>query len=104
MEGYPKLFLTSFALSSGTNILKSGVCIKECPVEAGKDFYGADCKSNKKVSCSARKTYHTYDAWDFCLPYDREALTDKEKAGYDYIMQWLTDSTIGIAFDDMYKA
>jgi hypothetical protein len=106
MEGYPKMMLTKFTLfKSGADILKSGVCVKECPLEDGKDLAeGDDCKSNKNVKCSARKTYHTYDAFDFCIPDRREALTKEEMKGYDYLMNWINESTVGVAFDDMYKA
>lgn len=24
--------------------------------------------------------------------------------GYDYLMNWINESTVGVAFDDMYKA
>ena len=35
MEGYNKMILTDFKVASGTAILTSGVCIKECPKVAG---------------------------------------------------------------------
>lgn len=38
MDGYPKMLLTSFELSSGGEILRSGVCVKECPLEGNKDL------------------------------------------------------------------
>jgi hypothetical protein len=109
MEGYPKMILTSFKLSfnvsSGSNILKSGVCVKECPQERGKDLKeGVDCKSNKEIKCNARKTYITYDAFDYCLPLYERALTADEKEGYEYLMNWLSESTVGVAFDDTYKS
>jgi len=71
--------LTDFHLSSGPDILKSGVCIKECPHEGGIEFKeGVNCKSNSKVKCKKKKSYATRDAFDFCLPVSKNALGEKE--------------------------
>jgi len=79
MEGYPKMILTNFKLTSGAYILKSGVCITECPKEGGTEFKnGVNCKSNSNAKCSSKKSYKTYDAFDFCLPLNREALSAEE--------------------------
>lgn len=76
MEGYKKMILTDFMASSGPSILNSGVCIKECPQKSGIEFKdGANCKSNAKVKCDKRKSYATRDAFDFCLPTGKDALT-----------------------------
>lgn len=69
------MILTDFKLSSGTGILESGVCVKECPKVAGVELKdGVNCKSNGKKKCDGLKTYPTRDAFDFCLPASKEAL------------------------------
>ena len=75
MQGYDKMILTNFKLSSGADILRSGICIKECPTENGLALKeGSNCKSNEKVKCKGKKTYISRDAFDFCLPVGRESL------------------------------
>ena len=77
MEGYGKMMLTNFKLTAGADILKSGVCIKECPHAAGVELKdGVDCKSNAKIKCDKLKTYETRDAFDFCLPVSKSALPE----------------------------
>jgi len=79
MKGYNKMILTDFKLASGTGILKSGICVKECPTKSGEEFKdGTSCKSNEKIKCKARKSYKTRDAFDFCLPTSKDALKTDE--------------------------
>lgn len=74
------MVLTDFKLTSGTGILKSGVCIKACPTEKDIEFKdGENCKSNDKVTCDGKKSYITKDVFDFCLPVSSEAFTATEK-------------------------
>lgn len=105
MKDYPKMILTTFEITDGFGILKSGVCIKECPTEKGKDLKdGEDCKSNKEIACDKHKTYVTKDVFDFCLPASADALSENEKKGYEALMSALHDSAAGTVFQDMYKS
>jgi len=105
MEGYDKMILTDFKVTLGPNILRSGVCIKECPHEGGIELKeGVNCKSNSNVKCKKKKTYKTRDAFDFCLPMDKGALSAESAEGYDYLMKMLEDSPAGMVFEDMYKS
>ena len=79
MKGYNKMVLTDFELASGPSILKSGMCVKECPQVKGTEYKdGENCKSNAKIKCDGKKTYKTKDTFDFCWPVDKSALTEKE--------------------------
>ena len=79
MEGFNKMVLTNFELSAGAEILRSGVCVKECPHESGIELKeDVTCKSNDKIKCKGKKTYKSRDAFDFCLPVNKDALSEKE--------------------------
>lgn len=105
MKGFDKMILTDFKLSSGTSILKSGVCIKECPTKGGVALKeGTNCKSNSKVKCEKSRSYETYDAFDFCLPTGKEALTADEQKGYEYVMTMLYDSPAGSIYEALFKS
>jgi hypothetical protein len=64
-KGYPKLYITNFATTNVMTIMKSGVCVKECPKKAKVKMACA----LKKGKCPTSK-YPTKDWYDFCLPAD----------------------------------
>lgn len=69
------MILTNFNPGESSDILKTGVCLKECPKTKGKKFKnGDDCKDNNKLKCISRDSYETNDVFDFCLPTGLKAL------------------------------
>lgn len=104
-EKFPKMMLTSFDPSKLTDILTSGVCLKTCPTKADEDLVEDDtCKGNAKYRCDHHKTYETIDAFDFCLPKNKDALKPEEAKAYDYLINELKNSAAGSVFQDMYKS
>ena len=65
-KDYPKMVLMDFM--DIKNLLKSGVCVKECPTAVGELKEGTDCKGNDIKTCSDHKGYPTEDIFDFCVP------------------------------------
>jgi choline transporter-like protein 2/4/5 len=106
MEGYPKMILMNFDLTGfASNPLNTGICLKKCPTESGKDFVeGTDCKGNDKVPCNDRKSYKTRDVFDFCFPTSKDALDANEVKGYDYLIKYLEESPVGSVYQDLYKS
>jgi hypothetical protein len=52
MEGFPKMILTELKITAGPDILRSGVCIKECPKGTDMVFTEKEnCRSNNVIKC-----------------------------------------------------
>lgn len=70
MAEYPRMIFTDLDPTLLLGILKTGVCIKECPQEGGVKFKDGDnCKDNSAVKCEdAKKSYNTVDVFGFCVP------------------------------------
>jgi hypothetical protein len=52
MKDYPKMIFTNLVDTSVNKILKSGVCVKECPENKEYKFEnGKNCMKNSELDC-----------------------------------------------------
>jgi hypothetical protein len=104
MKGYPNMMFNNFQLTEALSILKSGVCIKDCPQSKDVVFKeGENCKSNSKEQCPTR-SYNTIDFVGYCFPQNSNGLTEEEWVKVRVIKQMFLKSKTGVLFNDLFTA
>ena len=98
-------------MTSPFDILRTGVCIKECPKEKDKVLKSGDncldpvaAPKAGQPSCALRKTYKTYDVFDYCIPASKDAVSPTEWKAYELAKAELKESSAGSFFTDLYNA
>ena len=84
MAGYPKMVFTNFKATQPFDILRSGVCVKECPQDDTMTFTNGDnCLDNTNKKCTDMDhSYNTVDLMDYCIPQGVDVLPEADKEGY----------------------
>jgi len=102
---WPKLYLANLATADALAIMRSGVCVKECPKKKGIQLK-CNTKGNHSYGKKCPKsTVATRDWYDFCLPTKKAIKNSKGfKKGVAALQNAVKNSSAGAALLDMWKA
>lgn len=99
------MVFTNFKATQPFDILRSGVCVKECPQDNTMTFTNGDnCLDNTNKKCTDMDhSYNTVDLMDYCIPQGVDVLPEADKEGYKAAKKALLDSDAGSYLLDIYK-
>lgn len=111
---YQKLYFTDLTVSSATQILNSGICMKTCPEQGAKidtanvhpdDVYTVNAYNNKYATIGTPTgTYASKSVIDYCIPNPTafKAQRPDEVENWEAALKAMTSGGAGAKLNDLY--